>query len=120
MKACPVKCEKLAQGVYIAVSGGSPCPESALIYPGVLSKVSNWLSGDLAVSIVRGKGVLLEAAQELSDMTDEFFREDEYVFPSFDYVKDTNTLSPVPDEIELIAELPPEIFSEIQNWIAGE
>lgn len=53
-------------------------------------------------------------------MTDEFFREDEYVFPSFDYVKDTNTLSPVPDEIELIAELPPEIFSEIQNWIAGE
>lgn len=120
MKAFPVKCEKLAQGVYIAVAGGSPCPESALIYPGVLSKVSNWLSGDLAVSIVRGKGVLLEAAQELSDMTDEFFREDEYVFPSFDYVKDTNTLSPVPDEIELIAELPPEIFSEIQNWIAGE
>lgn len=120
IKTCPVKCEKLAQGVYIAVAGGSPCPESALIYPGVLSKVSEWLSGDLAVSIIRGKGVLLEAAQDLSDMTDEFFGEDEYVFPSFDYVKDTNTLSPAPDEIELIAELPPKLFSEIQNWIAGE
>lgn len=98
MEKYPAKYEKLARGIYMVSAKGSPCPETVFLYNGVLANVSDWLTSDIVLAMIRGEGVLICDIQAALEAPEDFFENDEFIYPSFDYERETKILWPDVEE----------------------